>query len=175
MVKRQKRGLYTKQTKEIKITMVKIIVFYFVFIIMIESCKVDYKVGNLIDLGYPIETPLRSKVIRRYMDTLIQKRGYNVPQKWEGFNKLVDIDSIYHKRIYFRNEPEEMYLISTGGMLVLSDVYNPKIIKSSWVADTANMPKNEELRIKKRFQNEILDTIESLARRDGLPDSAIYK
>ena len=87
MVKRQKRGLYTKQTKEIKITMVKIIVLYFVFIIMIESCNVDYKVGNLIDLGYPIETPLRSKVIRRYMDTLIEKRGYNVPQKWEGFNK----------------------------------------------------------------------------------------
>lgn len=140
-----------------------------------DSCNVNYKVGNLIDLGYTIETPLRLKVIRDYMDTLIQKRGYNVPPKWEGFNKLVDIDSIYHKRIYFKNNPEEMYLISTVGMLVLSDVYNPKIIKSSWIADWTNMPPKEELRIKKRFQNEILDSIEVLAKRDGLTDSVIYK
>lgn len=155
--------------------MPKKIFYYFIFVIILNSCNLNYKVGNLLDLGYPIETPLRSTIIRQYMDTLLEKRGYNVPQKWMGFNKLVDIDSVRHKRIYFASNPEEMYLISTVGMLVLSDVYNPNIMQSSWIADTSNMPKNEEFRVKKRFKNEILDTIEALAKRDGLPDSVIYK
>jgi len=126
-------------------------------------------------LGYPIETSLRSQLIRNYLDTLIQKGGYNIPEKWAHFNKLVDIDSTYNKRIYFRQNPEEMYLISFGGMLVLSDVYNPQINQTDWVTERRAMPKEEELRIRERFNKEILDTIEGMAKRDGLPDSVIYK
>jgi hypothetical protein len=37
------------------------------------------------------------------------------------------------------------------------------------------MPKEQELRIKERFKKEILDTIEAMAKRDGLADSAINK
>ena len=139
------------------------------------NCKGLYKAGNLIELGYPIETPIRSNIIRKYMDTLIQLRGYNVPEKWLHFRKLVDIDSIYNKRLYFRENPEEMYLISFGGMLVLSDVYNPRINHLDWVAEKSAMSKEEEERVKKRFKYEVLDTIETLAKRDGLPDSIIYK
>jgi hypothetical protein len=63
----------------------------------------------------------------RYCDTLILKYGYNVPAKWSNKNKLVEIDSLNNKRIYFKNDPKEMYLISFGGMLELTDVYNTQI------------------------------------------------
>src|ERR1043165_3773756 len=96
-------------------------------IISMSNCGPIYKAGNLVSLDYPIETPLRTSLIRRYVDTLIQKYGYSVPDKWAHEDKLVELDSIYHKRIYFKKGPEEMYLISYGGMLVLNDVYNPQI------------------------------------------------
>jgi len=149
----------------------------FLIAIIFASCNGDslYKAGNLIELGYPIETSLRSSLIRNYLDTLIQKRGYNIPDKWSHLNKLVDIDSTFHKRIYFKKNPEEMYLISFGGMLVLSDIYNPQINQTDWVAERAAMPKEEELRVKARFKKEILDIIEVMANQDGLADSLIYK
>lgn len=155
--------------------MLKIIIPFFLAVILIGSCYEEYKVGNLKELGYPIETQLRTSIIRNYMDTLILKKGYDIPDKWVGYNKLVDIDSLNNRRIYFKNNPEEMYLISFGGMLVLSDVFNPQIKQSNWIAEISDMPQNQELRIKKRFQNEILDSIESMAKNDGIPDSLIYK
>lgn len=146
-----------------------------VIVVSLVSCNHLYKAGNLIYLGYPIETPLRSDVIERYLDSLIKNRGYAVPEKWVLYKKLVDLDSINNKRIYFNNNPEEMYLLSFGGMPVLSDVFNPKIRADGYVAERNLMSKDEELRVKDRLKKEILDTIEAMAKRDGLPDSVIYK
>jgi|GEM_PF-2056605 len=139
------------------------------------SCNHFYKAGNLIELGYPIETPIRSVIIRRYLDTLVQNYGYAVPTKWLRYDKLVDLDSIYHRRIYFSSYPEEMYLLSFGGMPVLSDVFNPEIREGGYVAERSLMSKDQELRVKERLKKEILDRIEEMAKRDGLPDSVIYK
>jgi hypothetical protein len=46
-----------------------------------SSCTYPYKAGDLFDLQCPIEIQLRSKIIRQYLDTLIQKKGYTVPEK----------------------------------------------------------------------------------------------
>ncbi|OMP74588.1 hypothetical protein [[Flexibacter] sp. ATCC 35208] len=138
------------------------------------GCTYSYKAGNLIDLDYPVETPLRAELIMQYFDTLAQKRGYAVPEKWKSLNKLIDLDSIDNKRIYFEQGPEEMYLISFGGMLVLSDVYNPNIRAGGYIADSKLMSPAEEKRVLARFQHEILDTIEAMAKRDGVPDSVLY-
>ena len=140
-----------------------------------SECNQLYKAGNLVSLDYPIETSLRSSLIQAYCDTLINKRGYNVPEKWLHENKLVEFDSVNHKRIYFRSNPEEMYLISFGGMLVLNDVYNPQIRDGDWVARRELMPREQEQRVIERFRKEILDTIEVMAKRDNLHDSVIYK
>lgn len=151
------------------------ILFYTIFLITIlTSCNNLYRAGGLVSLDYPIETPLRSKLIQQYCDSLVNK-GYKVPEKWKHLDKLVELDSINHIRLYFKESPEEMYLISFGGMLVLDDVYNPNIRDGSWVARNELMPKEQELRIKKRFKTEILDVIEKMAKRDRLPDSVIYK
>lgn len=140
------------------------------------SCNNVYKAGNLVSLDYPIETPLRSALIQKYCDTLIIKHGYSVPEKWSSKNKLVELDSINNKRIYFKSNPEEMYLISFGGMLELTDVYNPHLRSDGgYVARRELMPKEQELRIKERFKKEILDKIEAMAKKNGLPDSVIYK
>lgn len=150
------------------------IIALFLLLFSFSNCMPLYKAGNLIALSYPVETPLRSAIIRRYMDTLIQKQGFNVPEKWSDYNKLVDLDSIYNKRIYFKNNPEEMYLVSFGGMLQLMDVYNPLLIPNDWVAEKSRMPKEEEARVLRRFKDEVLDVVDSLAKRDHLPDSLIY-
>lgn len=148
----------------------------FLFLVsLLSSCGQLYQGKNLDILSYPIETHLRSQLISDYFDTLIQNRGYQVPDKWMHKNKLVILDSINFKRIYLKNNPEEMYLVSFQGMLLLADVYNPNIVEYDWVANRERMPKEEEDRIKKRFKTEILDTIEAIAKRDGLQDSIIYK
>lgn len=77
-----------------------------------EGCNEPYKAGNLVSLDYPIKTALRSSLIQEYCDTLINNYAHQVPEKWLHENKLVEFDSLNHKRIYFRNSPEEMYLIS---------------------------------------------------------------
>jgi hypothetical protein len=152
-------------------TTITLVVLAFSF----SHCDPLYKAGNLVALGYPVETPLKSAVIRRYMDTLILKHGYNVPEKWKHFDKLVDLDSVYNKRIYFNANPEEMYLLSFGGMLQLMDVYNPLLVPNDWVSEKSKMPKLEEARILRRFKDEVLDVVDSLAKIDHLPDSLIYK
>lgn len=158
----------------LKLTTLKSTLFTLSFFAIFVSCNDLYKAGNLVDLSYPINTSLRTKIVKRYIDTLIQSKGFAVPDKWQQFDKLVDLDSINNKRIYFASNPEEMYLISYGGMLTLSDVYNPRLNQNDWVADRDRMPKSEELRIMKRFK-EILNTIDAMAHRDNLLDSVIYK
>jgi len=123
---------------------------------------------------YPIETNLKSNIIQQYLDTLIQKHSYGVPSKWAHYDKLVDLDSIYHIRIYFKTGPEEMYLLSFGGMPVLSDVYNPQIKEYDWVGKRDLLSKQEEARIMERLKHEILERIEIMAKKDGLADSTIY-
>ena|ERR1044072_2583513 len=152
----------------------KYVMLLIVFSVTLFSCNKLYKAGNLVALILPVETPLRSQVIRQYLDTLIQRKGYKVPTKWAHYDKLVDLDSVYNKRIYFKSAPEEMYLISFGGMITISDVFNPEIKNGDWVSEKELMSAADILRVKKRFKTEILDIIEMLAKEDGLPDSIIY-
>lgn len=37
-----------------------------------------YSAGNLVILDIPIETNLRTRVVKQYLDTLMVKKGYNV-------------------------------------------------------------------------------------------------
>ena|SRR5687767_726098 len=152
----------------------KITFFILLLFTSFSSCNNSYKAGNLVALSYPVETSLRTEIVKRYIDTLIRKNGFGVPKKWVHFNKLVDLDSINHQRIYFKNNPEEMYLISYGGMLILNDVYNPKLNQYDWIAVREDLSTSEELRIKSRFEG-LLKEIERMAKRDNLSDSTIYQ
>lgn len=139
------------------------------------GCDSVYKAGNLIYLGYPIETSLKSDLILQYLDTMIQNYGYAAPAKWESDRKLIDLDSVNNKRIYFKDNPEEMYLLTFGGVPMLGDVYNPNLNEVGYVADRKLLPKQEEIRIMNRLKHEVLDVVEAMAKRDNLPDSLIYR
>jgi hypothetical protein len=147
----------------------------FLSFLLISGCNKLYKAGNLEILSYPVKTPLRTRVVEMYIDTLIAKYGYKVPDKWLDKDKLVNLDSINNKRLYFSRDPEEMYLISYPGMLILADVYNPRIVQQRWVANGELMPLAEKERVMRRFRTEILDKVEQMAKQDNLPDSVIYK
>lgn len=146
-----------------------------IVVLALHSCGTNeiYKVGNRITLDYPVETKMSLKIVRRYLDTLIKNEGYQVPDKWFQYNKLVDIDSANTKRLYFNTSPEEMYLIQFNGMLLLADVYNEDIVKGDWVATPDRMPLEEKLRINKRFE-QMLDKIEKMAKENNVPDSVLY-
>jgi hypothetical protein len=127
-----------------------IVVFLLAFIVLC-SCRGLYKAGNLIALSYPIETRLNSIMVESYIEKMASEGEYIVPDKWTHFHKLDDLDSTQNKRIYFENDPEEMYVLSFGGMLILTDVYNPKINGGgSWVADRKLVTPEEEDRIRRR-------------------------
>lgn len=143
-------------------------------ILFLGGCKDMYKAGNLKFLGYPIETNLDLNTVSRYLDTLKANYGYAVPKKWIDEKKLDELDSLNNIRIYFKSGPEEMYLITLSGQLLLGDVYNKQIRKNGWVAVKDSMPISEEIRVKDRLQKEILTKIELLAKRDGVPDSLLY-
>lgn len=145
-------------------------------IILFHSCNNSeiYKVGNRVTLDYVIETKMSLSIVRTYLDTIVSLDQYRVPAKWQPFDKLVNIDSIDTKRIYFQSNPEEMYLIQFNGMLLIADVFNENIVKGDWVANRKNISISEEERIKKRFRVEILDKIEAMAKKDGVTDSLLY-
>ena len=65
-----------------KTVTVKTALLAFIFIIAFISCSDLFEAGNLVDLSYPIQTPLRTEIIERYIDTLIQTKGFAVPNKW---------------------------------------------------------------------------------------------
>ena len=133
-----------------------------------------YKVGNRITLDYTVESKMSFKIVRRYLDTLIKNEGYQVPDKWIHYDKLVDIDSANTKRLHFNSSPEEMYLIQFNGVLLLADVYNEDIVQGDWVATPERMPEKEKVRVNKRFKDQILDKIEKMAKDNGVPDSVLY-
>jgi hypothetical protein len=143
------------------------------FLFCLNSCYLIDSAGYLKVLGFQINSPLRSTLLHAYFDSLIEKRGFRVPVKWKYEIKQSDLDTVDNVRLYFKEDngnPEEMYLISFNGMLLLNDVYR----KDHWVAVREDMSKKETDRVIYRFQTQILDTIEAMAKKNGLPDSLIY-
>ena len=151
--------------------MKNVVIVGLVFFVLLTSC---YKAGNLKLLNLGVDTKLRSRLIRGYIDTLAIKGRYTVPQKWVYLDKLVDLDSIYNKRVYFKEDPEEMYLLCFGGMFQLCDVYNPQIVSDDWITHESRLTEGEEARIKKRL-SVFLNEIEELGKKDRVPDSLMYK
>ncbi len=143
--------------------------------IFFNSCNNTelYKVGNRLTLDFVIDTKISFKVIRNYIGKMATNE-YRVPEKWQGYKKLVDIDSVNSMRIYFKANPEEMYLIQFNGELILADVFNESIVMGDWVTSKSNLTAVEEERIKRRFKTEILDKIERMAKQDGVPDSVLF-
>jgi hypothetical protein len=135
---------------------------------------VNYSAGNLVLLGYPIDTKLSYDIRKHYLDSMTNSEEFRVPQKWRRYNKLIDINPESTWRIYFKRNPEEMYLVTLSSNFVLQDVFNPKIIDYDWVSEKNRMPASEKERVIKRAKGEILDRIEQMAKADGCPDSVLY-
>ena len=147
----------------------------FFLTILLNSCdnREVYKVGNRLTLDFVIDTKISFKVIRNYIGKMAANE-FQAPEKWQGYKKLVDIDSVNSFRIYFKATPEEMYLIQFNGELLLADVLNENIVKGDWVTNRDNLSSADEERIKRRFTVEILDKIEKMAKEDGIPDSVLF-
>jgi hypothetical protein len=138
------------------------------------SCNGLYNAGNRVTLDYTIDTKLSQTIIKMYVDSMLTNGRYKVPPKWQHHDKLIDIDPENSRNIYFSDSPEEMYLIQFNGVLLLADVYNPQIVDGDYISVPERMPEGGKERVLKRFQTVILNQIESMAKRDGCPDSVLY-
>jgi len=138
------------------------------------ACNNVYKAGNLNHLGFPIETDLHSNLMVDYINKMAAQGEYTPPRKWSGIHKLDELDPENIKRVYFQSEPEEMYVLSFGGMPVLSDVYNTQISAGGWVVNEKLLTTHERKRIMDRLQK-FLNLIERKAIEDGVPDSVIHR
>ncbi|RYZ20701.1 MAG: hypothetical protein EOO16_15795 [Chitinophagaceae bacterium] len=142
-------------------------------VLLCNAIRHSYKAGNLYALQLPVETRLKTSIVRAVLDSIIRFEGHDVPEKWKQYDKLVDLDSVNNVRLYFPRDPEEMYLISYPGMLLITDVYNPSIKSYDWVTDKQVLSQEEENRIQKRFDS-VLSTIERRAKLHGVADSVLY-
>jgi hypothetical protein len=155
----------------------KTIIIYFALALLFSVSTLgclDYRAGNLELLSYPIDTKLSYDVRKEYLDSISQLDEFKVPAKWRQYNKLIDINPNSTWRVYFKDNPEEMYLVTINNNFVLEDVFNPQIVDYDWVAERKRMPEIEQKRVIKRVQEDILNRIEQMAKRDGCPDSILY-
>ena len=147
----------------------------YLFLLCVLGCKCNlYKAGNLVVLSYPIDTKLSYEIRKHYLDVMSNSGEFKVPKKWAYLDKLTDINPDDSWRIYFKEGPEEMYLITISANFILQDVYNPDIVVDDWVADRNRMPKKEKERVLRRAEEEILNRIERMAKSEGCADSILY-
>lgn len=150
-----------------------LVVILILTVCIFTTCDDGYRVGNRITLDLAVNSKINFDILDRYLRTLSETE-YQVREKWKGAKKIIDLDSANSFRIYFKESPEEMYIIQFNGVLLIADVLNDNIVKGDYVTTKSNLPAGEELRIRKRFQTEILDKIEKMARNDGVPDSVLF-
>lgn len=70
----------------------------------IKSCNTGfgYKAGNLVLLGYTIDTKLSYDIRKQYLDIMANSQEFSVPQKWREYDKLYEINPESTWRIYFK-------------------------------------------------------------------------
>jgi hypothetical protein len=151
--------------------------FHFVVIVVfaaciVVSCRDLYRAGSDMKyLEYPIEDRLEPTLILNYLDTA---KAYQVPREWDHFHLLDDLAPDQNKRVYFSEQPIEMYLLSFGGESTLAGVFDhTQISKGGWILDSTRISETEKSRIMNRLDL-LLNKIEEEAKRKGLPDSVIY-
>jgi hypothetical protein len=127
-------------------------------------------VGCLVD----IETNMRSKVIRSYVDTLrAEDKLLQVPVKWQA-RATFNYDHLDDTVVYFKEPPEEMYMLTFASGPCIRYIYNEKIKQDDWLSDEDTLAPGERKRIQDRFSKEVLAAIEARALAGGLPKDSLY-
>ena len=150
----------------------KFIYIFFSCFVLLTGC-VNYSAGNRVTLDYVVRTNIDQDIIKVYLDTLILSGVYEIPAAWKQYDKLADLIPENTRRIYFSDNPREMYLIQFAGELLIADVYNPGIVDGDYISTPERMPSGGEESVRNRFE-QVLRKIEKLAKRDGCPDSVLY-
>lgn len=129
----------------------------------ITGWQKDYKAGNLKGLDYSVETDMSMDFIRQHIDYVIQP-AYSpdsVPASLQSVvNEWNDLPENFHcRKIYFRENPEEVYLVKLDFAVSILNVYNGTIRSAGWVTDPLLVSPKEKERIINRFREEILNKV----------------
>lgn len=139
---------------------------------MMSSCNFEnegYSAGNIGSIT-DIPNNANKSLLLKYQDSLQMKGEFVAPKKWEDEAK----STYSHLKIrvyYFKKNPEEMYMISFNGPTVLRHVYKKG---TGWLCRENHFAKEEILRMRMRYINEVLSAAAIEAKKDGVPDSLIY-
>jgi hypothetical protein len=122
---------------------------------------------------YPVNTKIDPSTLLKCTNEYYSRYGHSVPQDWLSWDKLYDIDSPYVRRFYFKENPEELYIVQFSNDISLIDVINKKINDTDYIGKEG-FKEPEKTRILKRINEEIITPLVQIAKENGAPDSEIY-
>lgn len=112
-------------------------------------------VGCLID----IKPEVKSVILKSYIDSLLKvDTTIAVPEKWRYLDRF-GYDHLDDTVIYFRDTPEEMYMVTFDGQPCIRFVYNEQLKQDDWIASSDTISTIEKERIQKRFKSKFLDLL----------------
>lgn len=126
--------------------------------------------GNIGSL-YLIHTNCATATTSQFADSFLTKfPNYKVPA---GLNDDWNYDHLNIKKFYFKKHPEELYIVTFDGEVMIRAVKDlEKNIEYLKMRTTENYPSDRDgERIRQRFEKEIFKPIDSLIRSSNLPDS----
>ena len=182
---------YIKFFKWIFVIIAIAIICYTIFLILatIGIFYVGYNFTNGQARALYIPTKLAKKACASITDSLMQTDWpHNVPDEWnEKIKYLISTHQIpptskngfifyyyFPKDSLETNKQEMIYVIAWGQ---LNECYEKKILKLVFQDKTISpnlLPTEQKEEILERFENEILNTIEREAKRQGWADDSLY-
>jgi hypothetical protein len=147
-------------------------------ILSIMSCSSFYGTNSYTYLNIlPDSTNFKSSYIEFYIDSVLNKHVV-IPDsiKSQFYISSEQKDLFEEDRlVYFTSYPDEWYLIAfDANPCWIKMVYTKRLNKDYPIANPSLLSKSELLRVKKRFQTEILDGARLYAKRNYIPDSIVY-
>lgn len=144
------------------------------FLIVAIFFTACYTVNDRKNLGIVFnESKLNPYYLEGYVDK-IRNKGFSTPDSISEIFFNGDSISDEQRIIYFKNAPQEWYLINfNASPCWIESIFNPHL-SNSQIYDSTFMSKEQLVRIRNRFINEILKPAEQYGHANHIPDTIIY-
>jgi hypothetical protein len=121
-----------------------------------------------------VDTELNPVVfVYNYYDSIASTKGWNNPPNDWRHDFIAEMDDVARGRIYSLDTPGvvEMYHVVFVDNMIITSVYTEN---HQYWRNGNEVSEEEKVRIKQRFNDEVLKRMEEYAIQNKLPDSIVY-
>lgn len=131
---------------------------YIFIALFFTSCL--YKAGNRERLmGFLIKSDIKPCKVRKNLDSILIVKNLMLPDSMKAWI-FYPSDAKYfpndNKVLYFKENPEEFYLLSIDSDIRLNGVFNKNLSEDGWIYDESKLPLNEIRRIESRIETNVI-------------------